>query len=257
MTRMAQIESLQIDLLTNPRSLSFSQLADLYIAENMIDEADTLLQRSLSFHPHSLSGNMLRGRLLQLKNKWTESAEAFSFCIARAPDNWMCLLLRAQSYLKMNQSQKAMVDFENVVTLNPQHLIANKALAKLKSQSQNTSFVAENTSPTEDILQTPLRQKMPAQLERVLSLVDALSSRQNYQKSLQLLKECQAEFGAHEEIKIRFIKLSQHENAEKIRPKIPEYQSISRRHLISQKQINTLEILLRRIASLNNRHSLV
>ena len=88
-------------------------------------------------------------------------------------------------------------------------------------------------------------------MQRVLSLVDAFTVRHEYQKSIALLHECTTEFGTHPEIETRLLRLSQYENAEKIRPKVEEKKSHSRKALIADKKIKTLELLLRRIQKLN------
>jgi tetratricopeptide (TPR) repeat protein len=276
MTRLAQIEALQIELLSHPKSMSFTQLADLYIAENMIDEAENLLLRSLKFHPTSISGRMLLGRIYQMTERLIESLQQFDFCVQKAPDNWMCTLLRAQSHLKLNQYHKALADFKKVVLLNPQNQTANRAIAKIDSLSltmeedvdqfqshqlkshgsHNSTSIQKNKAKTSSLLP-----KIDPKLERVLSLVDALSSRHEYQRALQLLKECQSEYGQQphhkNEIEMRMLKLSQYESAQKLRPKNTDSSSMSRRHLIYEKQLNTLNLLLRRILEYKNTQSLV
>ena len=90
---LQKIETLQIELQTNPKSLSFVQLSDLYLAQNMIEDAETLLLRSLKYHPGSVSGHMLLGRVYQLKNVDEKALDQFNICLQKAPTNLTCYLL--------------------------------------------------------------------------------------------------------------------------------------------------------------------
>jgi tetratricopeptide (TPR) repeat protein len=254
---LLKIEALQIELQTNPKSLSFAQLADLYLAQNMVDAAETLLTRSLKYHPQSISGHMLMGRVYQSKNQDENAIGEFTICIQKAPTNWACYLLRAQVYLKIQKQKLALKDFKQVLLHNPQHTGVRRSIARLEmltaDEYEDDLFEIKKISeiPTIDstsqafaTLNTP---QVPAQIERVLSLIDAFVVRQDYEKALKLLKECQAEFGDHQEIQSRLLKLSQFENPEKLRPKAAGHISLARQSLIVEKKQKALELLLRRI----------
>ena len=258
-----KMEELQIELQKNPKSLSFVQLADLYIAENMIDEAQSLIERSLKYNPHSISGLILLGRVYKTREDYGKALENFNQALAKAPTNWHCLLLRADTFLKLQQPKKALSDFKAVLLHNPTHPLARKAIAKLEVltaddyeddvfEIQSVKEIADKSHQqlTPQIDQSWLisNQKM----DRVLSLVDAFTVRHDYQKSIQLLRECIGEFGEHPEIQTRLLRLSQYETAEKIRPKTEEKKSLSRRALINAKKMKTLELLLRRIQKIKS-----
>lgn len=262
------MESLQIELQTNPKSLSFAQLADLYLAQNMIAEAEALLLRSLKYHPGSVSGHMLLGRVYQLKNEDQKALEQFNICLQKAPTNWTCYLLRAQMYLKLQKPKLALQDFKQVMLHNPQHMGVRKSIVRLESltadeydedlfEIKNINQIAATTP-----MMTPVNastamntndswSKISPRLERVLSLVDAFVTRQEYDKAIKLLRECQAEFGDQpsnvSEIQSRLLKLSQFETVEKLRPKEAAHTSIAKQSLIIEKKQKALELLLRRI----------
>lgn len=259
--RIQKMDELQMELQNNPKSLSFVQLADLYIAENMIDEAQLLIERSLKYNPHSVSGLLLLGRVFKERSDFQNALEYFDQALAKAPTNWHGLLLRADTHLKMQKPKLALADFKKVLLHNPTHPLARKAIAKLEVltadeyeddvfELQSVKEVAEKTQPTELPQKDSNWLVSNHKLDRILSLVDAFTIRQDYQKSIQLLHECLSEFGEHPEIQTRLLRLSQYENAEKIRPKSEDKKSISRRALINNKKIKTLELLLRRIHQL-------
>ncbi len=261
--KIQKMEELQLELQKNPKSLSFVQLADLYIAEKMIDEAQILIERSLKYNPHSVSGLILLGQVYKTREDFNMAIEYFNQAIAKASTNWHCLLLRADSYLKLQQPKKALADFKKVLLYNPTHPLARKAIGKLEILTaddyeddvfriQSVKEIADSSHLQVKVVADPSWSVTNQKMDRILSLVDAFTVRHDYQKSIQLLRECIGEFGEHPEIQARLLRLSKYENAEKIRPKSDEKKSISRRALINNKKIKTLELLLRRIEKLKS-----
>lgn len=270
---LKNIEQLQVELLSNPKSVRFSQLADLYLNENMITEAFELLTKSLKYHPTSISGHLLMGKALQLQKKYSESVPYFNFVTEKAPTNWMSFLLRAESLLKMNSAKQALKDFKTVLLHNPNHSLSRKAVAKLevltaddyddgvfemKQLKDLPPIVSEQVTQHDGPMRamsskTDILAPVPTTLNRVLSLIDAFIVRHDYDKAIRLLKEARAEYGEHQEINHRQLKLSQYENAQKIRPKVDPHVSISRQHLIAEKKLKALELLLRRIREYHSR----
>lgn len=256
-----KIEDLQLELQKNPKSLSFAQLADLYIAEKMIDEAQSLIERSLKYNPQSVSGIILLGRVYTARSDFQKALQYFDQAIAKAPTNWHCLLLRANTFLKLQKPKNALNDFKKVLLYNPTHPLARKAIGKLEVLTadeyeddvftiQSVREIADNANE-KPLPETPNSWSVTNQkMDRILSLVDAFSVRHDYQKSIQLLRECLNEFGDHPEIQTRLLRLSQYEIAEKIRPMAEEKKSRSRRALLDHKKMKTLELLLRRIQKL-------
>ncbi len=263
-----KIDSLQIELQSNPKSLSFPQLADLYLAQNMVSDAETLLLRSLKYHPGSVSGHMLLGRVYQLKNEDQKALEQFNICLQKAPTNWACYLLRAQMYLKIQKTKLALQDYKQVMLHNPKHVGVRKSIARLESltadeydedlfEIKNINQIAAATpAQTPVSISTAITagdswSKINPRLERVLSLVDAFVIRQEYDKAIKLLRECQSEFGDQphhvNEIQSRLLKLSQFEAVEKLRPKEARHISLAKQSLIIEKKQKALELLLRRI----------
>jgi tetratricopeptide (TPR) repeat protein len=261
--KIQKIEELQIELQKNPKSLSFVQLADIYIAEKMVDEAQALIQRSLKYNPHSVSGLILLGQVYKIREDFEKAIEYFDQALDKAPTNWHCLILRADTFLKQQKPKKALSDFKKVLLFNPTHPIARKAVAKLEVltaddyeddvfEMHSIKNIVDKSNPTPPSNTDSSWQVTSKKMDRVLSLVDAFTVRHDYQKAIQLLHECTGEFGDHPEIQTRLLRLSKYETAEKIRPKADEKKSLSRRALINDKKIKTLELLLRRIQKIKN-----
>ncbi|AZZ36422.1 hypothetical protein CIK05_06330 [Bdellovibrio sp. qaytius] len=259
-----KIESLQAELENNPRSLAFPQLADLYLEKEMTDEAYDVLQKGLHFHPNSVSGMLILTRILKTRNHFPEAEALLGKSIRLAPQNWQAYLMRADLYVRMGKHKLALADFKKVLMFNATHPVARKAVAKLEMLTSDEDIdadsdfsahslnkVAKMPEPEKPLETAPFGQTSP-KLERILSLIDAFSMRQDYAKALKLLYECKNEFGAHSEIESRLLKLSQYETAEKIRPKVEGKISESKKALIIEKKQKALELLLRRIIKLQN-----
>ena len=269
-----EMEKLQLALETDPKSLQFVQLGDLYLANGMVKEARELVEKSLKHHPKSLSGLILLGRICKFERHYDQALELFSIALKKAPSNWYALLLRAETYLKSNQNKLALKDFKQVLLNNPNHPLARKAVAKLEVLTADEfdddvfemktlgDFQNDRKGPGDAPFQVatllsdaqkdadqfdtqwkPVSQK----LERLLALVDAFTVRHDYEKAMNLLKDCKKEFGEHGEIQIRWMRLSPFETAENIRPKSQSEKSNLREQNILQKKLSALELLLRRI----------
>ncbi len=131
------MEELQIELQNNPRSLNFVRLAEMYLAENMVDEAFQLIERSLKYNPHSISGHLLIARIFKMRDDNEKALEHLNFCVQKAPTNWQALLNRAELHLKMNKAKMALSDFKMVLLHNPQN--PAKPLQNLKSSLLTTT----------------------------------------------------------------------------------------------------------------------
>lgn len=260
-----KIESLQAELEQNPRSLSFPQLADLYLEKDMTDEAFDVLQKGLHFHPNSVSGMLILTRILKTRNHFSEAEVLLGKAIRLAPQNWQAYLMRADLFVRMGHHKQALADFKKVLMFNQTHPLARKAVAKLEMlttdddvdadkdfSAQSLSKMAEIPAPAKPEPEIAPFGQISAKLERLLSLIDAFSMRQDYAKALKLLYECKSEFNTHPEIESRLLKLSQYETAEKIRPKVEAQISESKKAIIIEKKQKALELLLRRIIKLQN-----
>lgn len=278
----AEMEKLQMALDVDPKSLQFVQLGDLYLANGMVKEARELVEKSLKHHPKSLSGLILLGRICKFERHYDQALELFSIALKKAPSNWYALLLRAETYLKSNQNKRALKDFKQVLLNNPNHPLARKAVAKLEILTADEfdddvfemktlgDFHKDRKGPGDEPFQVSTHlataqkeadqfdtqwKPVSKKLERLLALVDAFTVRHDYEKAMNLLKDCKKEFGEHGEIQIRWMRLSPFEAAENIRPKNQSEKSNLREQNILQKKLSALELLLRRIEKIKKTYS--
>ena len=275
---MNQVSRLQQQLEQDPKSLVFVQLADLYLAMQMVDAARDLVRKSLKIHPQSTSGLILMGRICKHEWQYSDAIEFFNLALKKAPNNWYGLLLRAETHLKNNAAKLALQDFKSVLLHNPTHSFSRKAVAKLeiltaddfgddvfemrtlKPLDESESAAARNKKseeepkPQQAELTDHFWRPVPPKLERLLALIDAFTIRHEYSKALNLLRDCQGEFGDHGEIRTRRLRLSPFEKAEEMRPKQAFAKSKIRAEAVAEKQLAALEFLLKRIDRLRPLH---
>ncbi len=256
MTQVDEVERLQIELSENPKSLNFVRLAEKYFERQMHSEAESLVRRSLKFHPNSVSGLALLARILRAQARSLEALPFLDQATKFAPDNWKAWLDQAEIFIELHQGKKALKSFKQVLLLNPTHPLARRAVAKLEvltadeyeddlfsMQPLSKADLQENTVTPSTTEWT----KIPSSLERALALVDALTVRLDTRKAIDLLNDCTKKYGAHPEIDSRRLRLSNYDTPDYIQAKSQKISSLAKQEMRQKKKISALEELLRRI----------
>lgn len=257
MTREDEVLELQKELMHNPKSPLFTRLAEIYISRNMFDEARKLVTQSLKFHPRSVSGLILQGRLLRQAGEATDALSPLSQATRLAPDNWRAWLEIGEIQLEQKRGKEALNAFKRVLFLNPTHQLARRAVAKLElltaDEYEDDLFAMQKLpetrlGPASPSTAVGANWKEPERaLQRELSFIDALIVRQEIEKALALLNECTDRFGTHSEIESRRLRLSVFEKPEFLQPKTAHSASQSRQKIVREKKLEALQMLLRRI----------
>lgn len=251
-----EIERLQNELNDNPKSLNFVRLAELYIERQMLNEAELLVRQSLKFHPKSVSGNLLLGRIYRGELNYADSLKYLEIATRLASDNWKAWLETAEVYSELKKGKDALRCFKQVLFLNPNHPLARRAVAKLEvltaDEYDDDLFSMQPLQKADFKEETAAKTKMewtemPPALERVLALADALTVRLETKKALDLLNDCSSRYGSHPEIDSRRLRLSSYDNPDYILPKKQKNLSLARQELAHQKKLDVLNELLRRI----------
>ncbi len=260
MTQEDEIEKLQQELSLNPKSADFTRLAELYLGREMISEAEHLVNQSLKFHPRSVSGLILLGRIFKLKKNPAASIVPLTEATRLASENWRAWAELGESLLEIKNGKQALISFKKVLFLNPTHSMARKAVSRLEvltadefdedlfqmqslpeAQLDSTAIDATSANWTET----------PSGLLRIISYIDALIIRNEPSKAIELLNDCTKRFGAHPEIETRRLQLSPYEKSAFIEPKSEatsaNHRSRVRKNLANEKKIRVLKELLRRI----------
>ena len=256
MSQDDEILLLQKELQQNPRSTQFPQLAELYLSRDMVDDAFNLVKQSLKFHPRSVSGLVLLGRIHKLKKQYFESLSPLTEATKLAYDNWRAWLELAESYVELKNGKQALASFKRVLLFNPTHPTARRAVAKLElltaDEYEDDLFQMQKLPEAQLTTSNPKENEkswkpQDMQLSRILSYIDALIVRHDLEKATNLLNECSTQYGKHPEIESRRLKLSIFENPDFIQPKHVAESSKAKQHLVREKKIAALKLLLRRI----------
>ncbi|MBC7421335.1 MAG: hypothetical protein H7328_11455 [Bdellovibrio sp.] len=257
MTQVDEIEKLQIELASNPKSAEFTRLAELYLGRELVTEAEQLVTQSLKFHPRSVSGLILLGRIFKIKKNLEAALFPLSEATKLAPENWRAWAEMGEAFLEMKKAKQALSSFKKVLFLNPTHPLARKAVAKLEvltaDEYDEDLFQMQQLPETHLTQPTLVREETgwtatPDGLMRIISYIDALIIRNEQQKAIDLLNDCTKKYGSHPEIDSRRLQLSSYEKSAFIQPKL-DAQSKTRRHVINEKKMKALKELLRRIES--------
>ncbi len=256
MTQEDEIERLQIELSDNPRSPNFIRLAEMYFERELHTDAENLVLRSLKFHPNSVSGLAFLGRLIRPQKRLDEALVYLDKAVELAPENWKAWLEKAEIHAELQQGKPALKAFKRVLFLNPNQSLARRAVAKLEAltadEYEDDLFSMQplhktDWSQEENVPAKSEWSKIPASLERVLALVDALTVRLDTQKALDLLNDCTKKYGSHPEIDSRRLRLSTYDTPDFIQPKSQKKSSLAKQNFLQEKKISFLQELLRRI----------
>ena len=258
MTQEDEIAALQNELKNNPKFPQFARLADLYLARDMNEEAEALVRHSLKYHPRSISGLVMMGRIYKLKKMYKEALIPLADAIKLAPENWRAWLETAEAQLELKNGKAALAAFKKVLFFNPTHPLARRATAKLElltaDEYEDDLFQLKKlpgavASGEIKAAATNIWTKPDDALIRVISFVDALIVRHESEKALGLLNEWTARNGPHPEVESRRLRLSVYEKAVFLQPKSAVSKSQAKQKIINEKKIAALQMLLRRIGA--------
>lgn len=247
----ATIENYQKILSEDPQSKIFAVLADAYRELGMLDQAEKTAKNGIRRHPQYVSGFVALGRVLIEQKRYTEALESLARATGLDPQNLLAQHLLGTAYLQLQQPKEALRAFKKVLFLNPQSEKAKKAVQKLESLTADeyedevfemTKLPSEKPSPTTN---------KAFQLERTLSLVDALIVRNDIEKARDLVEISLKTNPEHAGLLSRYELLSEgpfEESAQNISP-MP-----MREQMIFDRKVARLERLLQRIKKVQTPH---
>lgn len=248
----ASIEKFQEILAKDPRSKVFAPLADAYREMGMLNEAAAIAARGVAYHPGYVSGFVAYGRILLEQKKLTEALPILTKATELDMQNLLALHLLGNLHLQLKNPKAALKAFKMVLFLNPHSEKARKAIEKLESLTADefaeevfemkplgrTSFNPEGTMIS-TLSQTP-------NLDRQLSLVDALIVRGEAVRAKAILEDLRINHPDSREAQARWEMLSQedYETATPIKPQR------DREKKIIERKIKRLEAVLHRLEDL-------
>jgi tetratricopeptide (TPR) repeat protein len=255
------IEEYRKILARDPMSKIFATLAEAYRELGMHAQAEKVALDGIRRHPQYVSGYVALGRTLGDQNRFKEALPVLKKATEVDPQNLLAWHLMAHCHLQLNDSKEALRCFKMVLFLNPLSEKARKAVQKLETLTANEydddvfemKYLSPTSSPSPAIsplaAQTPTPPPLagPKDLDRTLSLVDALIIRNDLEKARAALNQAHRAFPENIEIRKRFEFLDESVPEEAPTPISPlknrEKQAFERKKML-------LENLLQRIKEL-------
>lgn len=248
----ASIEKFQEILAKDPRSKVFAPLADAYREMGMLNEAAAIASRGVQYHPTYVSGFVAYGRILLEQKKHTEALPVLIKATELDAQNLLALHLLGNLHLQLKNPKAALKAFKMVLFLNPHSEKARKAIEKLESLTADefadevfemkplgrTSFNPEGTMIS-TLSQSP-------NLDRQLSLADALIVRGEAARAKEILEELKLNYPDSREIQARWDMIAQ-EDFETATPLKPQ---AAREKKIIERKIRRLEAVLHKLEDL-------
>lgn len=248
----ASIEKFQEILAKDPRSKVFAPLADAYRELGMLNEAASIAARGTQYHPGYVSGFVAYGRILLEQKKLTEALPILTRATELDAQNLLALHLLGNLQLQLKNPKAALKAFKMVLFLNPHSEKARKAIEKLESLTADefedevfemkplgrSAFNPEGTMIS-TLSQSP-------NLDRQLSLIDALIVRGEAARAKEVLEELRHSHPDSREVQSRWDLISQ-EDFETATPLKPQRE---REKKIIERKIKRLEAVLHKLEDL-------
>jgi tetratricopeptide (TPR) repeat protein len=254
------IERYQILLQSDPKSQVFAPLTEAYRKMGLLEEAFRIAVRGVQFNPMFGGGRIALAKVFLDRDNLQAAIDELEKAIECSADNILAHSLLGDCYLKAKRPKEALRAFKMVLFLAPTNEKAIKAVKKLESltadEYEEDLFEMKplpqfDQLKTEEEAMAPLKplpeatSKINSELERSLSLVDAFIVRNDVEKALATLKECEKHFGPHPELVKRF-KLVNQRNLEREEPQA-EDRPPNRKVQALSNRIELLQDLLTRV----------
>lgn len=271
------IEEYNRVLQRDPNSKVFAPLAEALRESGDFQKAEMIAADGVRRHPKYVGGFVVLGRILLDQGRLQESLPILKKASELDPENLLALQLLGTLHLQSNQAKEALKAFKRVLFLNPQSEKAKNAVQKLESLSaeeyeedlfQYQTLKAEPESqklrsslPHTLKKESPFPQKpsvapqtqhssqnLQFEIDRKLSLIDALIVRNDLGRAREVLMELNVKAPNYSEISKRFHLLDE---------ALPEEEAVllhplsSREKTVVDRKKRILENLLQRIKEHN------
>ncbi len=114
-----EIDKLTQQLVLDPKSKVFAQLADSYRRIGMNDEAIETCKRGIEQNPDFTTGHLVLGRCYLSKKLYALAIEAFQEVLRRNPQNLAGYKMLATAYEEQGQKQEAIKYYQLILDAEP------------------------------------------------------------------------------------------------------------------------------------------
>jgi tetratricopeptide (TPR) repeat protein len=239
------IEDYRRLLQKDPNSKAFAPLAEALRENAEFQQAEIVAANGIRRHPEYVGGYVALGRILIEQSRHAEAGPILNKAVELDPQNLLALQLIGTLHLQTQQPKEALKAFKRILFLNPQSEKARNAVQKLESLSadefEDDLFEYKNLKS-----QSPpvITRVSPQEMERKLSLIDALIVRNDLDRAKEQLEELNTRAPNNKEIAKRFELLDETLPEEEAAPLKPV---MSREKVVIERKRRLLENLLRAI----------
>lgn len=228
----------------DPSSKVFAPLAEALREQKQYAQAEYIAQYGIQRHPSFVGGYVAMGRILSDQSHFKRALPVLQKATSLDPQNILAWQLLANSYLQLDMTKEALKAYKMMLFLNPNSEKAKKAVQKLESFSAEEfeEEIFQYSKPQLPRVQESIISEK--ELERKLSLVDALIVRNQFDRAQQALMELNEKSPNNPEIQKRFELLDSEAPAEQAEDLMP---IVSREKIVIERKRALLEGLLRRI----------
>ena len=241
----------------DPNSKVFAPLAEALREQRQYSQAEYVADHGIKRHPEFVGGYVALGRVLSDQAKIKQALPVLKKAVDLDPQNLLALQLLGNVYLQMQMTKEALKTFKMVLFLNPSSEKAKKAVQKLESFSaedfEEDAFQYSRpnvriSESDEDEINTPETRLDDLELDRKLSLVDALIVRNQFDRARDALMELSRRAPGNPLVQERFELLETDSPDEDVQDLHP---LISREKMVIERKRAMLEGLLQRIKSIH------
>lgn len=134
---MAEIDFSEIAKLNerfnkDPKSKIFVQLADAYRKNNMIDEAQDVLNKGLQYHPQYSLAYLIQGKCFFARRMFTQARESFEKVLSFDPQNIVALRKLAQIYETLKDETEQISVYKGILAIDPLDTAVKEKLDQLE-----------------------------------------------------------------------------------------------------------------------------
>jgi tetratricopeptide (TPR) repeat protein len=243
------IEDYQKLLARDPHSKAFAPLAEALREQKNYKEAESFAVAGIKRHPAYVGGYVALGRILMDQSRLKESGPILKKAVDLDPQNLLALQLYAQYLIQIEEPKEALKIFKRILFLNPQSEKARSAVSKLESltadefEEDTFQYQKINESSPKAAEEVQYIASPEIELDRKLSLADALIVRNELEKAQVLLNELLKKYPGRDDVIRRLSILVDSQVTEEATPIQPLE---SREKQVVERKVRILERILER-----------
>ncbi len=263
---LATVEKYQKMYQEDPNSKVFAPLSEAYRKMGLMKEARQVAEAGVRKHPDFPGGRIALARVYLETDQLESAITQLQRVTEVAPDNVLALSLLGDIQLRLKRPKEALKAFKMLLFIAPENAKAMKAVQKLESltadEYEDEVFqmkpLKQAVQEWEDVKVEPHESplvtdaKKQRLLERILSVADAHTVRNDHERALETLNEGERLLGPQTEI-VKRLKILHQKGLDALNiPRSHEdlQPPTSREELKNAKKLRTLQSLLHRFQSL-------